>query len=47
MMNRLERRYGRGRLYLVTCSCYRREPLLGAERVFAFCSPHAMMLSDK
>jgi putative transposase len=32
MMNRLERRYGLGHLHFVTCSCYRRKPLLGTER---------------
>ena len=30
MRNRLERRYGHGQLHFITCSCYRRRPLLGA-----------------
>jgi putative transposase len=30
--NRLERRYGLGQLHFITCSCYRRRPLLGTER---------------
>ena len=32
MKNRLERRYGMGHLHFITCSCYRRRPLLGTER---------------
>ena len=32
MKHRLERRYGLGHLHFVTCSCYRRKPLLGTER---------------
>ena len=32
MKHRLERRYGSGHLHFITCSCYRREPLLGTER---------------
>jgi putative transposase len=30
--NRLEPRYGMGHLHFITCSCYRRRPLLGTER---------------
>jgi putative transposase len=30
--NRLERRYGMGHLHFITCSCYRRRPLLCTER---------------
>lgn len=30
--NRLERRYGQGHLHFITCSCYRRLPLLGKPR---------------
>jgi putative transposase len=29
---RLRRRYGLGQLHFITCSCYRRAPLLGTER---------------
>ena len=29
MKNRLERWYGQGHLHFITCSCYRRKPLLG------------------
>ncbi len=32
MKHRLERRYGLGHLHFITCSCYRREPLLGTGR---------------
>jgi putative transposase len=32
MKNRLERRYGWGDLHFITCSCYRRLPLLGTSR---------------
>ena len=32
MKHRLERRYGLGHLHFITCSCYRRRPLLGDER---------------
>jgi hypothetical protein len=32
MKRRLERHYGLGHLHFITCSCYRRKPLLGAER---------------
>ena len=32
MKHRLERRYGLGHLHFITCSCYRRKPLLGTER---------------
>ncbi len=32
MKNRLERRYGMGHLHFITCSCYRRKPLLGTEK---------------
>jgi len=28
-MKHLERRYGTGQLHFITCSCYRRMPLLG------------------
>ena len=31
-MKHLERRYGTGQLHFITCSCYRREPLLGTAR---------------
>lgn len=33
MKNRLERRYGRGHLHFITCSCYHREPFLATHRV--------------
>jgi len=37
MKNRLERRYGMGHLHFITCSCYRRRPLLGPkERAISF-----------
>ena len=32
MKHRLRRRYGLGQLHFITCSCYRRMPLLGTER---------------
>ena len=32
MKNRLERRYGFDHLHFITCSCYRRRPLLGTPR---------------
>ena len=32
MKQRLRRRYGLGQLHFITCSCYRRTPLLGTER---------------
>jgi putative transposase len=32
MRNRLERRYGQRHLHFITCSCYRRRPLLGTAR---------------
>ncbi len=32
MRNKLERRYGRRQLHFITCSCYRRRPLLGTAR---------------
>jgi REP-associated tyrosine transposase len=32
MKQRLERRYGSGDLHFITCSCYRRMPLLGTAR---------------
>jgi putative transposase len=32
MKQRLRRRYGLGQLHFITCSCYRRVPLLGTER---------------
>jgi hypothetical protein len=32
MTQRLRRRYGLGQLHFITCSCYRRMPLLGTER---------------
>ena len=32
MKNRLERWYGQGHLHFITCSCYRRLPLLGTQR---------------
>jgi len=32
MKNRLDRRYGRGDLHFITCSCYRRMPLLRTQR---------------
>ena len=32
MKHRLERRYGMGHLHFITCSCYRRKPLLGTDR---------------
>jgi putative transposase len=32
MKQRLRRRYGLGQLHFITCSCYRRMPLLGTER---------------
>lgn len=32
MKNRLERRYGLGHLHFITCSCYRRMPLLATPR---------------
>jgi putative transposase len=32
MKDRLERRYGMGHLHFITCSCYRRRPLLRTER---------------
>ena len=32
MKHRLRRRYGLGQLHFITCSCYRRMPLLGPER---------------
>ena len=32
MRNRLERRYGQHQLHFITCSCYRRLPLLGTAR---------------
>jgi putative transposase len=32
MKPRLRRRYGLGQLHFITCSCYRRMPLLGTER---------------
>jgi putative transposase len=31
-MKHLERRYGAGQLHFITCSCYRRMPLLGTAR---------------
>src|SRR5271168_3581499 len=31
LKNRLERRYGQHHLHFITCSCYRRRPLLGAK----------------
>jgi REP element-mobilizing transposase RayT len=30
--NKLERRYGQRHLHFITCSCYRRRPLLGTAR---------------
>jgi len=33
MKRRLERRYGLGHLHFITCSCYRRMPLLGSPQV--------------
>jgi putative transposase len=32
MRNKLERRYGRGHLHFITCSCHRRRSLLGTAR---------------
>lgn len=32
LKNQLERRYGQRHLHFITCSCYRRRPLLGAAR---------------
>ena len=32
MKLRLRRRYGLGQLHFITCSCYRRAPLMGTER---------------
>jgi putative transposase len=32
LKNRLERRYGQRHLHFITCSCYRRRPLLGTAR---------------
>ena len=32
MRNKLERRYGQRQLHFITCSCYRRQPLLGTAR---------------
>jgi putative transposase len=32
LKNRLERRYGQYHLHFITCSCYRRRPLLGTAR---------------
>ena len=32
MKQRLRRRYGLGQLHFITCSCYRRMPLLGTQR---------------
>jgi putative transposase len=32
LKNRLERRYGQSHLHFITCSCYRRRPLLGTAR---------------
>ena len=32
MKHRLERRYGLGHLHFITCSCYRRKPLLRTAR---------------
>jgi len=32
LKNRLERRYGQGHLHFITCSCYRRKPLLDTAR---------------
>src|ERR1700733_1486032 len=32
MKPRLRRRYGLGQLHFITCSCYRRMPLLGTQR---------------
>jgi hypothetical protein len=32
MPRRLKRYYGRGHLHFITCSCYRRLPLLGSAR---------------
>jgi putative transposase len=32
MRNKLERRYGQQQLHFITCSCYRRRPLLGTPR---------------
>ena len=32
MRNKLERRYGQRQLHFITCSCYRRRPLLGTGR---------------
>src|SRR5579863_5177575 len=32
LKNRLERRYGQHHLHFITCSCYRRKPLLGTAR---------------
>ncbi len=32
MRNKLERRYGQRHLHFITCSCYRRRPLLGTAR---------------
>jgi putative transposase len=32
LKNRLERRYGQRHLHFITCSCYRRLPLLGKQR---------------
>jgi REP element-mobilizing transposase RayT len=32
MGNKLERRYGQRHLHFITCSCYRRQPLLGTRR---------------
>jgi len=31
-MKHLERRYGASQLHFITCSCYRRAPLLGTPR---------------
>jgi putative transposase len=32
LKNRLERRYGQHHLHFITCSCYRRRPLLGGAK---------------
>jgi hypothetical protein len=32
MRNKLERRYGQRQLHFITCTCYRRRPLLGTGR---------------
>ena len=32
MKHRLERRYGMGHLHFITCSCYRRNPMLRTEQ---------------